>query len=82
MDVHETDFAAEEGGRFCPPKYGFDSAAIGKRPVHEAGAVGKQEMLANDREMASRLAGVKSPPIIACVIGISEKESPVRSSLG
>ncbi len=27
-------------------------------------------------------AGVKSPPIIACVIGISEKESPVRSSLG
>ncbi len=55
MDVHEPDFAAEEGGRLGPSKYRLDSAAIGKRPVHEPRAVGKQKMLANDGEVATCL---------------------------
>src|SRR5271165_1543738 len=53
--VHESDFAAEERSGFSSPKYRLRPSVIGERPVHETGAVGKEEMLANDSKMAPRL---------------------------
>ena len=45
MHVHQPDFAAEKRRRFGSAKDRLRPAAIGERLVHQAGAVGKQQML-------------------------------------
>jgi hypothetical protein len=83
VDVHDPDVAVEESGRFDPSKLGLRGPQmIGERPVQEARTLRTQQMLANDGEMATGLRRRESTPIIACVIGIREKERPVWLSLG
>ncbi len=79
VHVHEADFAAEEGRRFGATEDRLRAAAIGDGPVHQARAVRKQEMVADEvADDGASAAGVNRPPMMARVIGRSEYLRPVR----
>src|SRR5438067_4445451 len=61
VNIHEADLASEERRRFRAAEYDLRPAAIGDRPVHEPGAVGKVEMLADDSKVMPRLFRREQP---------------------
>ena len=67
VDVHEPDLSAEEGRQLRPSKHGLRAPMIGERPVHQPRAVRKQQMLADEGEMA---------------IGLRRREEPADDRLG
>src|SRR5438876_4176525 len=61
MNIHKADLAPEERRRFGTAEYELRPAAIGDRTVHEPGAVGKSETLADDPQMVLRLFRREQP---------------------
>src|SRR6202161_1916976 len=55
MRIHEPDLAAEKRSRFRPLKERLRPTMIDDRLVHEPRAVGKQEVLADEAQVLSRL---------------------------
>ncbi len=57
MHVHEADLAAEEGAALGALEEALHSAAVLRRPIEEARAVGAHEMLADEGDVRARLLG-------------------------